>query len=272
MTSLRTQRIMIVLGIALLAACARGTKNGNPGAGSGATSSTITLAQQDRHPPRPSAALGMYTSLYLAQHGFLPVTSALAGVQAESKLTTTQTPETMDDSYAMLQEFGTILQVDIADILNRSQDRPTTLNEYLTGLSNITTRAQRRHDDLAASVEQLTGNVRQAGDDVSTMQRSITDALAKHDYETAGEQQKTLIDAQTKLAKVQADQHLTQQIVNTFQQLIAVANKRKAAIEENREVLIAGLKVVDVPGIEDLGILNGAKGTKRSSGLLNFGF
>jgi len=47
--------------------------------------------------------------------------------------------------------------------------------------------------------------------------------------------------------------------------LLDVGGKRRLAIEANREVLLAGLQVVDMPGIDDLNIINEAKRRNRNS-------
>ena len=40
-----------------------------------------------------------------------------------------------------------------------------------------------------------------------------------------------------------------------FEKVITLGQERIESIEENREILLSGLRVVDVPGIEDIGIL-----------------
>lgn len=239
-----------------------------------ALSALETIVQILRDHPlvqRPSAPLGLYTSLFLAQHGFIPVTAAMQGVDVQMAINAPKNPINADDTFALLQEFGSVLQINIPDLLNRSQDRPTTLNDYMTGLGNITTRAQNRVKDLSATQDRLKLEQSDASAAVNAMQQSINKALQQKDYETLGSLQQPLQDAQTKLAGIQTEQKQTASILKTYNDLTALSVKRQQAINDNRAILLSGLKVVNVPGIEDLNILNTANSQSSRGGSMMIG-
>jgi len=221
---------------------------------------------------RPSAPLGLYVSLFLAQNGFIPSTSAVLGAQALTKFVMPQHPLQAEETFTLLEEFGTVLQVDIADMLNRSQNRPETLNAYMEGFANITERVIRKEADLKLSITQLQAAQKTAQARVRELEKSINAALKLHDYGTAGSLQQDLSTAQTSLAQVSTELTQTSEIGNTYSDLITLAEKRREAIESNREVLIAGLKVVNVPGIEDLGIINNLNNNRTRSRSPTLGF
>ena len=92
---------------------------------------------------------------------------------------------------------------------------------------------------------------------LSDIRKRLNDAKVKNDFATSGSLQKDLVDAQTNVAQINAQQQETRDTLTTYKNLATIADERIKAIEENREALISGLKVVDIPGIDSLGILQG---------------
>lgn len=214
---------------------------------------------------RAAAPLSVYVNLYLAGGGFVPVSAARAGVLAEARMHSRPTEEDLDDAFGLLQEFGLILQVDIPDLLNRSDDRSQTLDDYTEGLTNITERSRMRAASMTEYVARLTADRRTARTRVSDTERQIRQSLQDQDYVTAGGYQRDLGEAQSELSNIESELREQETLQSSFEELIAIADERLTAIEQNREVLVAGLKVVEIPGIENLGILEQPR-TRRRSG------
>jgi hypothetical protein len=233
------------------------------------TKSAVTLSETSTALYlRPSAALGLFATIYIAESGFLPVFSAGKGVQAQMLLHSTQ-DVTQNDTFALLQEFGSVLSVDVPDILNRSSDRAGTLNDYLQGLSNITARSKTRETELESELKVMDGNRRTAQSEVAAIQKVVNQATKDKDYATAAAQQEKLAEAQNKFSKIDTQRKLTQNVATTFKQLIALSDKRLLAIQQNRAIIIAGLSVVQLPGIEDLDLI--MKGNTRGKAGNYFG-
>lgn len=219
------------------------------------TSGSGTTLQSSSILPLPGAPLGLFVSTYLAGGNTTPVSAPLTGVTAQVKLHTEYDPMKNTDTFPLLQELGNTLTVDIPDLLNRSTDRPATLNTYIDALKNITERSKGTLADLNAHLKTIQQNEKDQNTTVSGLQKRMDQANRTSDYATAGELQQDLTDAKTKLATMQAEEKATKDTAQTFQNLTAIADKRIDAIETNREILIAGLKVVNVPGTENLDIL-----------------
>ncbi|MEK7218717.1 MAG: hypothetical protein AAB728_04600 [Patescibacteria group bacterium] len=212
---------------------------------------------------RPSAALGMFVSHYLGG-GILPLTtSATRGLEAGLALAAGFNPLESDDTFALLQEFGNILQVDLPDLLNRSMDRPATLNAYVESLQNITQRSQRMREDLQKRENDLRTRERDANKEVSTLQRNIDRSFRDQDYAAAGAMRQELSAAKLKATQLGGEGKETRDLGMTYEDLLEISAKRLQAIDENRAVLIAGLKVVDVPGVESLGVLQKEENRRR---------
>jgi hypothetical protein len=220
-----------------------------------ALSMTVNIASFVEPFLRPSANLGLFTALYVSQSGFFPVIAALKGIAAEMQMHTSKDLGSDSETYALLQEFGGILRTDVPDLLNRSSDRPRTLNEYLAGLENITTRSQRKLDELTASITELTDDQKAKKARVSEIQSTIQKALRDKDYAGAAAEQQGLGEAQSALSQADSKLSVTKNVAKTYKDLLLISDRRKKAIEANREVIIAGLTVVQLPGIEDLDIL-----------------
>lgn len=217
--------------------------------------------------PRPSAALGFYIAAYLSQGIFLPVRSAFMGIEAQKKLFLGQGDASADETFALLQELGNILQVDVADILNRSPDRRETLDQYLQAIHNVYVLAERKKGELDTAAEALREEEREKRSAAQDIEREINRALDNEDYTGAGSRQRDLSEAQGKLAEVQTKREQTEDIADRFKKLLEIAGRRILAIEANRLILIAGLQVVQIPGIEDLDILleKGRRSDRRRS-------
>ena len=217
---------------------------------------------------RPAAPLGIYTAIYLSSGGFYAVAGAVNAAMAQVKLTGKPSQDVLDTTLALLQEFDTVMQVDVTDLLNRSDNRAGTLDAYLQGLKNITARATQRTTEIEQYTTSLEKSRKELRGQVSAVDRAARDALKSQDYVLAGEKQQELGTLQGELAKTDSSLKQQQQVRNSYDELIKLSGTRIGAIEENREILIAGLKVNNVPGADSLGILETQNGTRRKSNLL----
>ncbi len=251
---------LIIAGCAIgLAACGSGEKDApknlpsTKGALQGVVASAV-LASGLTDDKRPSAVLGIYVSAYLSQGMFLPVRSAIIGINAGRSLISGQGGAT-DETFTLLQELGNILQVDVEDILNRSTERRKALDEYLQSIRNIFVLSERKISELSTTVQSLEEEEREKRKAAQVIQREIEKAMENEDYTAVGSRQRDLSDAESTLAVITSKREQTSDIESRFSELLDIAKERIIAIESNRVILIAGLKVIKLPGIEDLHIL-----------------
>lgn len=225
-----------------------------------ATALTVQLATGYRPTIRSSALLGVY----LSQHMISEVVfgSALAGIAAQMSLIP-QTSEAQEESFALLETLGSILQVDIADMLNRSSDRPTAFDTYITNLQNLTKRAQSNLESITQKLSDIGKERRAASATAAKTQSLLNTAIRNGDFTTAGDLQKTLIGQKATVSKLETDANEQTSLKNLFTKMIDVATKRITVMAANRPAFLAGVTVTDLPGAEDLGIL---KQGKRSGG------
>ena len=204
---------------------------------------------------RPTAPTGLFTSMFIAQGEFLPSNSALAGVNAQASFIRGQEGVATDETFSLLQEFGNLLQIDVTDMLNRGNDREKSLNQYLKALKNAGVRMERRQEELKETQE-LTKDERIAQRKVvRELNREVQNAIRDEDYVLAGSLQQNLSKEEGILAEIESKERLASDILDSYKDLLAIGEKRFDAMIKNREVLIAGVRVVDVPGVDDLDIL-----------------
>ncbi|MBI3332083.1 hypothetical protein HYZ99_03955 [Candidatus Peregrinibacteria bacterium] len=235
-----------------------------------AVQSIMKLFVRTAENSRPSPMLGLFVSLYLERGTVFAESSALRGLGATVQLEAGDRMS-LDDTFALLQELGTALQVDVPELLNRSQNRAETLNQYLSQLHSVARRSFTRNQQLEGELEALSERQREERAAVTAIQRVINKALREKDYGTAGAEQKSLVTAQTKLDMTEGELERMRDIQRAFRDLLEIAEERVTAIEQNREILIAGLSVVELPGIEDLGIIMDSEGEGRRRGESIFG-
>ncbi len=213
--------------------------------------------------PRPSAMLGPYIAAFLSLPHFELSHSAISGVLSGGAILFQDHGSIRDESYALLEELGLILQVDIPDRLNRALDRQLSLNTYRDGLMETAVRSQAHVTTLDNREEEASMLVRELRTRASTIQRTLSDALKAKDYATASSRQAELSLVQGELAVATAKQREIGNIIDLFDDSLTTAAERLQAIDANREALIAGVSVTNIPGSEDIGVLEKAKNSRR---------
>ncbi len=203
--------------------------------------------------PRPSALLGIFVADFLAQGISANVHSALKGIQAQEAFAAQE--QTLDPDYDLLQAFADALGVDLQDLLNRSPSRETSLNKYVEALHNVAERAQARSDELKDVVKGLENDARTIRTELTTMKREADKLVKEKKFAEAGEKQQTIIEKQQ--AQSEADLKVSQakSVAKIMNDLLKIYEKRALAIEQNREALIAGITVTNVPGAKDINVL-----------------
>lgn len=222
---------------------------------------TGTVQPSER--PRPSAMLGPYIAAFLSLPLLELSHASVSGVLSSVALLFHDHGSIRDESYALLEELGLILQVDIPDRLNRALDRQLSLNAYRDGLLDAATRSQAHVTTLEDREKEVGMLVRELRTKASTIQRTISDALDAKDYATAGNRQAELGLVQGELAVATAKQREIGNIIDLFDESLTTAAERLQAIEANREALIAGITVTDTPGSEAIGVLEQQAKSRR---------
>jgi len=210
---------------------------------------------------RRAAPLGLFTAEFLSTSPTVMATDGgKKGILVQSRIMAAQ--QTISDpDFELLQAFADALQVDVADLLNRSIDRQQALDTYSEALTNVATRTNDRYKELAALLEELKQTARDQNKEKTQAERDLKKAIDGKDFTDAGEKQKIVLEKQDAFAQTDLKRKETEGVVDTLDKLLTLYGQKILAIQQNREVLVAGNKVVDVPGIEDLKIIERTRKT-----------
>lgn len=212
----------------------------------------------------PAGLLGVYVAHFLVGTSGNPVRGAMFGVDTGVD-TLVGSQESLGASFELLQQLGIVLQQNIPDMLNRSTDRQKTLDAYTTSLSQIYERSKTHLTALKQQQQGLLAVRRDKRSRVVTVQHDLNLALQKKDYTTASVKQSEIVAAKSEQAKADAEVNQLQSTITLYTNLHKIAERRLTAISANRAALIAGVTVVDVPGIQELGIYEKKNGKTTNS-------
>ncbi len=257
--------LVSVLAISFALSACSGDQTATPVETSGArTAAAIMhlLAKQVVIGGRPSAVMGIFSGIFTSQGVFLPVKSAILGFETQQKILEGFARADTDENYALLLEVGNVLQVDIIDTMNRRTDRRETLDTYIQSLRNTGILLERKIGELETLLDELRGKVREQKKLTRDIEKVVKKAVKDQDYAVASEKEQELQTAKADLAEMETRASQTEDMLGRFSELYGVAAVRLQAMDNNREILIAGLKVIEVPGIKDLGILEKGKNYK----------
>lgn len=204
---------------------------------------------------RNSALLGVHVAEYVSMTPSVAAASGLSGIDAVGTIVRSQGTVT-DPDLKLLTAFGEALSVNVADLLNRSTDRRAQLDAYADALTNVATRANDRFRELTASETQLTTDIRALSKEVAALEREVRNATNDKDYRLAGEKRSEALVKQKELSEKELELDQISDIVDQLEMFLELYGEKIMAIQKNREALIAGIKVIDVPGVEDLELID----------------
>lgn len=212
---------------------------------------------------RPSAAIGIFSGIYTSQGIVLPVDTARLGFESIMNILKGHSQANTDENFAILREIGDVLQVDIVDLLNRSNNRIQTIDDYTQSLRNTGILTERKINELTATYENLTIKRKEERTISRDLERSLRTALKDQDYSEASTYEEDLAKANANLAETETKEKQAKDMIDRMEGLYEITGDRLQAIENNREILIAGLRVINVPGIADFNILEKGKSWKK---------
>ncbi|OGJ58994.1 hypothetical protein A2635_03155 [Candidatus Peribacteria bacterium RIFCSPHIGHO2_01_FULL_51_9] len=220
---------------------------------------TVILSQKKGGSPslalsRPSALLGLHVTQFLSRQGGLLAKAALQGVFLH--LRRFPPSKESDQTIAAIEKLGTLLHRNIADSLNQSTNRQRTLNVYIEQIREAIAEASMQSTNLEETLDRYTDEYRIHKSRTRTISSELKRALRDTNYSLASQKQEELGEAQSLLANAEVDVEKTEGILDIYKELLPLAEERLTAIEQNREVIVAGLRVVEMPGIDDLGIFD----------------
>lgn len=210
---------------------------------------------------RPGAPLGVHVGMYLSTVE-IPVRGALNGIAGIAPLA--RSSASVAAPFATIETLGALIQTNVIAMMNDAPDRVGALNSHVALLRQALQDAQRDKGDIEEKLHQLREQERDQRNAVRTLQKEIDAAEKAGDFTSVGSRQRTLSSAKGEHGQTEASLEELDATTKIIDDLAHLADERLRAIEQNREALMSGIRVVEIPGIEALGILEKRAKSRRS--------
>ncbi len=155
----------------------------------------------------------------------------------------------------LLERFVALLRIDVREMLNQKPNRQTALEEYLSSLTSHAERAESRSRSLQNREEELQDDERRLERNIRELQNDLEAAIESGEGRSTSALMSDVLDEQTRLATISTELKVVELLVNAFDDVLKPLQERLNAVRANRDALIKGVQVVDIPGVEELGII-----------------
>ncbi|MBI3335987.1 hypothetical protein HYZ98_00270 [Candidatus Peregrinibacteria bacterium] len=209
---------------------------------------------------RPTATLGVLATLHLAHIlDVSPSHPVLMGIMQQAHLLYERSLPARG-AQASLEQLGIAIQINIPDLLNRSSSRADTLNTYIDHMEQTLSEALIQKNLLETLLDETGKNFSSMRKKLGEEQKRQNKAMKDDQFAEASIIQEHLLLLQRELADIESKKNEADNMNDLLSKMIEISQKRLLALRENREILIAGLSVKELPGMDDLEIF---KTTKR---------
>lgn len=226
---------------------------------SGMRTSAEMVTEEEQEPPTPAAIAGVLAGMHVS-----------GAKKSESLIPDPLDPaigDTGTEAHTeLLNTLVKLLGTDIQILLNSASDREDALDLYV---ESIESHAQHGHILLRA----MRDDVEEHGDDkkryerrVRDIRNEIEDAISEGDTNRVSILTDELIQKQQALAEADSSLIVKEHLSEAYEDVLTPIDDRLKAINANRQALIKGVKVIDMPGVEELEIIEYEDGKVRVRG------
>jgi hypothetical protein len=164
----------------------------------------------------------------------------------------------------LLQKLIALLTIDIQEHLNRVGDRAAALRSYEAALSRLFLQGQERLQKIQGGVQTAEEEERELTRRIREFEKALDEAMRGEGEQSAKNLIEDLLESRRNLARTEGDLRTFQSLQEVYSDVLGPLERRLHAIDVNRDALVKGVRVIDVSGIEDLGILGGEEGDRPS--------
>lgn len=156
------------------------------------------------------------------------------------------------EEYAqMVEDFGTLynlLEVDVNDLLDQSNDRSFELHKYVAELEQSLNKAELNLRKLEREEEDLVDDFESADSEKSDYEEEFFAALGDLDGDGANQNLEDFIDSAKETTEIRANYRARVKLSIYFERGIEAATLRLKDLNYNAEALVKGVRVVDIAG------------------------
>lgn len=246
------KRILLVLFL-FLGACSRGGDDESLETVSAAQSgmrSAAELAEGGEEQPMPAVVAGLLAGMFFAETNPSEIPEAIEPPEGETRVDT-----------ELLKTLVTLLSTDVQELLNRSSNREDALDVYAQSIETHAQYGQIRLRALQDKADSAEDDRRRHDRRTRELRNEINDAISGGNASKISLLTDELIQKQKLLGQADADQIVASSLAEAYGDVLTPLEERFTAINANRDPLIKGVKVVDMPGVDELKIIDFENGS-----------
>lgn len=152
------------------------------------------------------------------------------------------------DYVRTLESMQNLFQIDVYDMLEKTSKREAALEAYLADLIDLSERGKRIQDAIGVNIDDLTMSYQSLSPSKQQYESDFFTALEEMKPEKSDTLLKGFVDISQKQTALKARVSALQKLLEYYDTAIEKLDKRITAITENKEALVRGIHVVDVPG------------------------
>jgi hypothetical protein len=153
-----------------------------------------------------------------------------------------------------LQDVQNLYKTDVYAMLDRSTGRDKVLLDYLDKLKQAREKSQVLHDQIVVNMDDFNKSYQTLNPDKTKYEQDFFAAMANLEPEKSDLLLKGFIDITQKQSALKARVSALTKLEGYYASALVKLDTRILAVEQNRDALIQGIKVVDIPGA-DLNII-----------------
>jgi chemotaxis protein histidine kinase CheA len=149
-----------------------------------------------------------------------------------------------------LSSMRELYRVDVYAMLDQTPRRSDKLLDYLANLRKVQEEGHQSSLELQATIDDLQLSYNSLSPDRARFETDFFDALQNLSGEKADFLLKSFVDVTQKQTALKAKISALEQLAQYYQTVLARLDIRIQAVDENRDALIQGIHVVDIPGAD----------------------
>ncbi len=147
-----------------------------------------------------------------------------------------------------LRELVSVYDVDVYAMLDETTNREKTLSDYQAKLNEIMEKSEKMVEEISIEVDDLKVSFQSLDPEKTRFEEDFFVALQGLAGEKADFLLKSFIDVSQKQSAIKAHVAALEKLLEYYQSSMERLSIRITSIEKNREALVQGIRVVDIPG------------------------
>ncbi len=147
-----------------------------------------------------------------------------------------------------LRELVSVYDVDVYAMLDETTDRDKALSDYQAKLNEIMEKSEKMVEEISIEVDDLKVSFQSLDPEKTRFEEDFFVALQGLAGEKADFLLKSFIDVSQKQSALKAHVAALEKLLEYYQSSMERLSIRITSIEKNREALVQGIRVVDIPG------------------------